>query len=270
MKKIFFVLPLLIFVTQLSAQIFPPINCEDAYSICDSIVTQDTIKVGMDTNPDEISNNSCLTFGEIRGTWYKFGVNSVGNLRFTITPLDTLTDFDWALFRIDWGNCTDIYGNPAYEVSCNEAGISGGNYTTGATGLVQQGHNPAVNITTPALFYLYVTTSLSDTDAVLGYTIDFTASDFNLVGCGEIGIEKYEEIKHTVYPNPAHTIFYFDSDEFDEFEYTLSDITGKVVKQGMFWDSGDAISVAGLNPGLYYYSIYSYSGQKVSGKIMVN
>jgi hypothetical protein len=223
----------------------------------------------VDHGPDEISSNSCLSYGEICGTWYKFGVNSIGNLRFTITPLDTLTDFDWALYRVDWGNCSDIYSVPAYEVSCNESGISGGNYTTGASGLVQQGHNPAVNITTPALFYLYVTTSLSDTDAVLGYTIDFTASDFNLVGCGEIGIEENKEIKHSIYPNPASTTFQVQANHFIPVSYTITTITGQVVSESFISPLDNGIPVSNLNPGLYYYRVADASGRIISGKISV-
>jgi hypothetical protein len=267
MKHIF--LSLFLFTGILSAQVLPPVNCEDAISICDSVFYLDTLKVAIDTNPDEISNNSCLGFGEIRGTWYKFGVNSIGNLRFTITPSDTLNDFDWALFRIDWGNCSDIYGYPAYEVACNAAGISGGNYTTGATGLVQQGHEPAVNLTTPALFYLYITTSLSDTDAVLGYTIDFTASDFNLVGCNEIGIEEIQEIRHVVYPNPVSDVFYIQSHNVIPSIITISDITGKMVRRTAMFHPEKGISVEDLNPGLYYYSITCEDNKRISGKIVV-
>jgi len=265
MRKIFFLL--LLSLGSLHAQVAPPINCEDAYSVCDSIITQDTLKVTIDTGPDEISNNSCLTFGEIRGTWYKFGINATGNLRFLITPLDTLVDFDWALFRVDWGNCSDIYGNPSYEVACNQNGIAGSNYTTGASGLVIPGHEPAISITTPALFYLYVTTSISDTDAVLGYTIDFSSSDFDLVGCGEIGIENLEEIKHKVYPNPAEDIFYVEANNFIPYNYTLIDITGKTVSAGTITTGG--IPVLGLPTGLYFYTIMDEAGKKVLGKIMV-
>lgn len=265
MKKIFIVL--LLAVGNIQAQVAPPINCEDAYSVCDSIITQDTLKVSIDTNPDEISTNSCLAFGEIRGTWYKFGVNATGNLRFLISPLDTLTDFDWALFRVDWGNCADIYGNPAYEVACNQNGIAGGNYTTGVTGLVLPGHEPAVNVTTPALFYLYVTTSLSDTDAVPGYTIDFSLSDFDLVGCGEIGIEKIDDVKHTVFPNPAQDMFYIDAYHFNADSYTIIDINGKIVSSGNITTGG--ISVEGLPSGLYFYSVIDVTGKRAIGKIMV-
>jgi hypothetical protein len=269
MSKLFFTFSFFIFIGNISAQVLPPVNCEDAYSICDSIITQDTIKVAIDTNPDEISNNSCLGFGEIRGTWYKFGVNDIGNLRFTITPFDTLTDFDWALFRVDWGNCTDIYGNAAYEIACNSNGVGGGNYTTGATGLLQQGHEPAVNVTTPALFYLYVTTSMSDTDAVLGYTIDFTASDFDLVGCGEIGIEEVSQVQHKVYPNPVSDKFYIQTENFFPMLYLLTDISGKTVRNFFMKDLTEGISVEGLSSGMYYYTIHGNGGKIISGKISV-
>ena len=254
----------------LNAQVLPPVDCTEALSICDSVIVQDTLKVAMDDGADEISAISCLPFGEIRGTWYKFGINDPGNLRFTITPFDTLADFDWALFRVDWASCSDIFALPSFEVSCNADGIGGGNYTTGATGLSQLGHNPAVNLTSPALFYLYITTSIQDTAAVLGYTIDFSASDFNLVPCNEIGIESEGIIQLKVFPNPTRERVYIESADFFAISFMITDITGnQILKNPSNWNSQDGMDVSILAPGMYYYELMDVAGRKTSGKLSI-
>jgi hypothetical protein len=271
MRNIFLMVGLGCLSTFTNAQVLPPINCTEAISICDSIEIQDTLKVTVNFSSNEISSNSCLPHGEIRGTWYKFGVNTVGDLRFTITPLDTNVDFDWALFRTDWASCTDIFAVPSYEVSCNASGIGGGNYTTGASGLVQQGHSPAVNITSPALFYLYITTSMQDTDAVQGYEIDFSASDMNLVNCNEIGIEENATERLRVYPNPAEEVIFVNSPSgpFNPSGYALFDITGKLVIKEEVWNYADGINVGTLDAGVYYYQIYTHDHKQYTGKVLV-
>jgi hypothetical protein len=271
MRKILFAACISISVLPLNAQVLPPVNCTDALSICDSIVLQDTLKVVVDHSANEISNNSCLPFGEIRGTWYRLGVNTTGDLRFTITPLDTLADFDWALFQTNWGSCTDIFGVPSLEVSCNASGVGGGHYTTGASGLVQQGHSPAINITMPAVFYLYITTSIQDTDAVLGYKLDFSASDMDLVDCNEIGIEEETNFQLTVFPNPSHQMVYITSPHFIPVHYSITDITGQqVAVSSNAWKMEQGIDVAHFSAGIYYYCFTNDSGRKVSGKLAIN
>jgi hypothetical protein len=271
MKKIFIIIGLGCMHSILHAQVLPPVNCTEAISICDSIETQDTLKVALNFSSNEISNNSCLPHGEIRGTWYKFGVNTPGNLRFTITPLDTNVDFDWALFRTDWASCTDIFGVPSYEISCNASGIGGGNYTTGASGLIQQGHNPAINLTTPALFYLYITTSMQDTDAVLGYVIDFSASDMNLVNCNEIGIEENPYQPLHIFPNPADEVVFVSPPTgiFIPMGYAIFDLTGKQVAYNPCWNQANGMQVAHLEAGVYYYQIYTQDKKQYTGKVLV-
>ncbi len=261
MKNLFLMIVCGLLTWQLNGQVIPPIHCTSATSICDSVEIQDTIKVAKDTTADEIGPTSCLFFGEIRGTWYTFGVNDTGNLRFTITPFDTLTDFDWALYRVDWANCTDIFSVPSYEVRCDASGIGGGNFTTGASGLVQQGHQPAVHLTTPALFYLYVTTSIQDTDAVLGYTIDFSASSMDLVPCNEIGIEEEGEMTMRIYPNPVEDILNIQlNSPIGNTLLRLYDINGRNVLVEPVNSAYFSINIAYLVPGVYVLEIVSDQG----------
>lgn len=266
-----FILTLFCFSTAIVfAQVTPPTNCTSATIICDSIIVQDTLKVSVDYTADEISSNSCLPFGEICGTWYQFGVNDMGNLRFTITPFDTLTDFDWALYRIDWADCTNIFGVPSYEISCNASGIGGGFSTTGASGLLQQGHNAAINLTSPAVFYLYITTAIEDTDAVLGYTLDFSASDMELVACNEIGIEEEGYFNATVFPNPATDKVFVHGIHFIAEQFTVMDIAGKqVAVSPIGWKVEEGINVSNLPAGIYYYQLTDVIGKKLSGKLVV-
>ncbi len=232
--------------------------------VCDSIVTQDTIKVAGTTGADEISSNSCLPHGEVRGTWYKFGVNAIGDLRFLITPLDTTVDFDWALFNTSWSPCTDIFGVPSYETSCSASGIGGGNYTTGATGLGQPGHNAAINVTIPTVFYLYVTTTIDlidDTNAIIGYTIDFSSSDFNLAPCGEIGIEKNEDLEITTYPNPFDSYLTVELPTNEKANIGLYDLSGRSVMLDAR-QSGNKyyLSTEHLSKGMYTVYVQTESG----------
>lgn len=272
MKRFFLIMVGVICLQFTYSQVLPPINCLSAESICDTIVVVDTLKVAIDTTADEISAMSCLPHGEIRGTWYTMGANDTGYFRFTITPFDTLVDFDWALFRVDWGNCTDIYSVPEYEISCDNSGIGGGFYTTGASGLVQQGHQPAVHLTTPALFYLYVTTSLGDTDAVQGYTIDFSPSDMNLVNCNEIGIDEPLNASFSVYPNPTNDWLYVKTNHsgFVPDAYTIYTLTGQQITSQHNWNVNMGIDVSHYPAGIYLYRMTNESGKLVSGLFVVN
>jgi Secretion system C-terminal sorting domain len=261
MRKILLLLGICAAHISISAQVLPPVDCTEALNICDSVVLQDTLKVAIDDGADEISAISCLPFGEIRGTWYKFGINDPGNLRFTITPFDTLADFDWALFRVDWASCSDIFALPAFEVSCNADGIGGGNYTTGATGLSQLGHNPAINLSTPALFYLYITTSIQDTAAVLGYTIDFSASDFELVPCNEIGIEEELGNHVNLYPNPVNDVLQVQLNTITNNSLIyLYDMSGRNVLTFSSIGTLSAVDVSSLRPGVYMLEVHSDNG----------
>lgn len=261
MRKIVLIAVASFFMLKIYSQdIQPPVNCTSSIQVCDSVIIQDTLKVAIDSTADEISSNSCLTFGEIRGTWYQFGVNDTGNLRFTITPFDTLTDFDWALYRIDWGNCTDIFSMPSYEVSCNESGVGGGFYTTGASGLVQQGHNPAINLTTPAIFYLYITTSLQDTGALLGYTVDFSASDFDLAGCTEIGIEEENGNKFSFYPNPVENILLVELNNSANAMINLYDLSGRNVLAYRTSTEIFSMDLSNLVSGIYIIEVQTEKG----------
>jgi hypothetical protein len=272
MRNFFVISIACILSLNLNAQtVNPPVNCDDAVIFCDSIITQDTIKVAGTTSANEISSNSCLPFGEVRGTWYKFGVNATGNLRFLITPLDTTVDFDWALFNTSWNPCTDIFAIPSYEVSCNASGIGGGNYTTGVTGMIQQGHNPAINVTIPTVFYLYVTTTidyLTDTNVIMGYTIDFSSSDFNLAPCGEIGIEKNETVNINAYPNPFDNYFTVELQTTDEANVQLYDLSGRIVNCEMFhYGNKFYLITENLSKGMY--TLYVQTGSGISQRKMI-
>lgn len=273
MKKISLLVLWVVSAQFIFSQVIPPIHCTSAENVCDSIIVLDTMKVAIDTTADEIGPLSCLPQGEIRGTWYSFGINDTGYFRFLITPFDTLNDFDWALFRVDWGNCTDIFSVPEYEVSCDVSGVGGGYYTTGATGLGIQGHQPAIHITSPALFYLYITTSIGDTDAVQGYTVDFSSSDMDLVPCNEIGIEEEVIRFGYLYPNPATDVVYLKLNEmgFYPTRFEIINLEGKqtLVKTGN-WNPELGIDISLLPSGIYFYRIMNESGKFNTGKLVIN
>ncbi len=118
----------------------PEQDCINAIEICNmDTVVQLQAFTGLGENDNEITaENSCLGKGTTSEVWYIFTVATTGNLCFTITQFDTLSDdYDWALFNITGANCSDIInGNvTAFGSSCNfggnELGCGG---RTGANG----------------------------------------------------------------------------------------------------------------------------------------
>jgi hypothetical protein len=84
--------------------------------------------------------------------------------------------------------------------------------------------------------------------------------------------EMQNEIKSYVYPNPFsnQTSIYFDNPSGETFTLIIYDVLGKEIKvmnelsrQPVILEKGN------INPGLYFYNIYSHSGKEVSGKIII-
>ena len=123
--KYFFLLFLFV-TTQLKvlAQI-DSLDCLGAVPICTNFYACATQANGQGALPNEINAaNSCLLSGERNGCWYTFTVQTSGNLNFTITPINN-DDYDWALYNLSNATCSQIFSNPALEVSCNYSGTPG-------------------------------------------------------------------------------------------------------------------------------------------------
>src|SRR5574337_507039 len=95
-------------------------DCLDAIPICQNVYSTTVSYSGEGNYPNEINNSSsCLGSGELNDVWYTFTVQQSGNLNFTITPNNSADDYDWAVYNLTNNNCSDIFTNPALEVSCN-------------------------------------------------------------------------------------------------------------------------------------------------------
>lgn len=155
-------------------------DCFGAIPICQNVYSETDSYVGDGNIPNEIDGGpSCLGGGETNGVWYTFTVQQAGDLCFSITPNDITDDYDWAVYDLTNNPCTDIYSNPALEISCNFSGASG---VTGANGLAGGQNNPCVPVAAGSTFALFIDNWSGSSN---GYTIDLgatTAIIFDNVG----------------------------------------------------------------------------------------
>ena len=118
----------LVLATKLHAQRATTGDCIGAIPVCDDYYFQPNTAYGEGDFPNEIRSTSqcpydCLD-GENNSTWYNFTIQSGGLLSFVISPVDSLDDYDWAVYKITpFFGCEDIYDNAAQMVvSCNSVG----------------------------------------------------------------------------------------------------------------------------------------------------
>jgi len=168
-------------------------DCLGAIPVCELVLTNPQIQAGsgscLDIDP---LNPSCLTNGELNSVWYTFGTANAGNLNFILTPDDPNDDFDWALFNITGGMCSDIIDDPSTLVSCNSFGVIGVNGPTGISS-AQGGtgnsngpgnlNGPAFNADLPVVagetYALMISNWSGSTN---GITLDFSTSDPGIFG----------------------------------------------------------------------------------------
>ncbi|MEM7368204.1 MAG: PKD domain-containing protein [Bacteroidota bacterium] len=158
-----------------SAQALPPNqpeqDCINAIPVCQGIYVQTNSYTGAGLNPNEINGiPSCLNGGEVNDVWYIFTVQTGGMLAFNITPINLADDYDWAVYDLTNNPCSDIFGTPALEVSCNWSGVPG---ITGANGLPGAQNNPLLPVTAGQTFAVNVSNWSGNGT---GYTLDYTAS----------------------------------------------------------------------------------------------
>jgi len=153
----------------------PEQDCPDAIIICQDIYSQTQSYQGSGNQPNEINPGlSCLDDGEMNDVWYIFTAQETGIVNFTITPLNPLDDYDWAVFNLSNALCSEIFVNPALEVACNFSALTG---QTGANGNAGAQNSPTINVLAGETFVINVS-NFSSTQS--GYTIDFTASTVTL------------------------------------------------------------------------------------------
>lgn len=191
----FVFIPLQVAYSQLPEQ-----DCIQAIPICTSITTQTNSYTGEGLIPNEINSNiSCLSSGEENSVWYSLSITDSGLLYFTLTPLQILDDYDFAVFDLTQASCADIFSNPFLEVSCNYSAIAG---ETGANlpGAASNngGGGPNRNAPIPVLpgqTYLINISNFSGTAS--GFTLDFTASTINSNNFGNAELSSISRIGNT-------------------------------------------------------------------------
>jgi len=155
----------------------PEQDCPNAIIICQDVYSQTASYVGTGNNPNEINPGiSCLDAGEVNDVWYIFTAQNTGIVNFTITPLNPLDDYDWAVFNVTNAGCYEIFYDPALQVACNFSAIPGPTGANGNTVGNPQNTN-TINVTAGETFIVNVS-NFSATQS--GYTIDFTASSVTL------------------------------------------------------------------------------------------
>jgi hypothetical protein len=136
-------------------------------------------------NPNYNNNcPNCLNNGEVHPMWYTFTAQSSGSVNFTINPVNSADDYDWAIYSLNNGvTCLDLvnYHVAAHRpVRCNFCGDA-----TGATGLSTSGTNTCEGPNTCSNWNLPLNVATGETYAVIitnfsqsedGYSINFGGS----------------------------------------------------------------------------------------------
>lgn len=194
-------------------------DCLGAIPICNLVYEQkDPSKFkGTGNYKHEILRigDECL-IDENNGIWYVFNAQTTGILRFKITPENEEDDFDWDLFDLTKGSCSDLAVKPhEYLVSANCWGNmkSTINGTTGISSKISGGKagncngpgdingpswNDDVTVIEGHTYLLYVTFVLglsgNSTGNEKGFKIDFSESEASLFNSMQT---KLDYLKHS-------------------------------------------------------------------------
>ncbi len=151
---------------------------------------------GMAVNVNNCPN--CLVSGEDNNMWYTYTAQTSGTVTFTIIPVNSSDDYDWAVFSLNGGvNCNDLvnYTTSANQpISCNYCGTTGN--TGVSSGVTCNGpngcsnFNATLNVTAGNTYVLNISNFSASTN---GYSINFggTASIIDNTG---------PEMDYIVYP----------------------------------------------------------------------
>ncbi|MFA6925262.1 MAG: hypothetical protein WC223_13535, partial [Bacteroidales bacterium] len=166
-----------------------PQDCGGAIPVCQYTFVQNQSWTGYGNLQDQV-NGSCLT-PETNSVWYKFTVQTSGNLSFLITPSNSLDDYDWALFNLTGSSCSNI--GPSKIVSCNssgnplgETGMSTAKGGTSDNNGPSSGSPPSnvnpynrdLSVTAGQTYYLCIENFNGATSQ--GYTLDFSSSSASI------------------------------------------------------------------------------------------
>ena len=181
MKNIYFLILLIIlYIPNSGFAQSPEQECANAIPVCQDVFFQPNSYSGYG-NEQEVPASSCLGEQEKNSVWYILNIQSGGDLEFTIDPVDSGDDYDFAIYNISGLNCSDIYIGVAEEVRCNYCVTPG---MTGLSSTPDAGESegccdepclwgPLLPVNAGETYVLVVSNYSSSAD---GYTLDFSAS----------------------------------------------------------------------------------------------
>lgn len=269
------------------AQVPTEQDCEGAIPVCQNIYTiPDPYPYSGNGNYlNEINSFAGCVPQEDNGAWYLFTTQTGGDLSFSITPNNGTDDYDWVVYNLTNGDCSDLNGPNAQSlaVSANTygtflnngpTGISSANGGTGNCNGPGNQNGPEWNadITVQAgnTYVLYVSNWSASTS---GYELDFSSSTATLFDNVPPSLDSLYNFCFTA---PFSSMkFRFsenvicDSVEIDDFTitgpggpYTINSVTGNNCQQG-----GDFENIYTVNftptistPGNYNFNLVSGSG----------
>ena len=161
-------------------------DCIGAIPVCDSIYHEANSYTGwgniseLQSLPGSVSN---LCFGQGAGSteresnsvWYQFDVRTTGVFKFTLTPNQSGTDYDWQIWQLGHFSCADIFNNLNPAVRCDWASPQLG----GKTGIGAFPPNQTTGFQTPFTMTAgetYVLLVNNYSNNTTGYTLDLTPS----------------------------------------------------------------------------------------------
>lgn len=262
----------------LSAQ-EPEQDCVSAIPICDSIYIQPNSYTGSGYVQNEIGTGICLGAGELNAVWYKLITTSAGDLGFNIIPNGATEDYDWAVFNLTNGTCSNLKTNPGhYDVACDYSGSVFPTSQTGPNGGINSQDEPMIPVQANRIYYICIT-SFSDsiTGVQSGYTIDFSISTCGLDSClvqTIVGVDETEQrVEATLFPNPASQSITLKLSNLNPAEsYTLAiyNSAGALVKEEVNNKPQTTLDVSALPAGLYTYQIVTTNGKTTAGRFVKN
>lgn len=143
LKKIFLVIFICISIKNNTYAQTPTMkDCKGAKPICELYYDEPQTLLGEGNYLNEIKvpyYRQCIS-EEKNGVWYFFTCHGSGMLRFSITPYDTIEDYDWSVFDMTDATCEELTDNTQkYVISSNTFGSWTINGATGANSTYSYG-----------------------------------------------------------------------------------------------------------------------------------
>lgn len=193
MKKLLLLLACFSLYMLAGAQSLPALQPEqdacNALAICGGQFHTPYSYTGFGTVKEVSQPTDC--FDESNSVWFKIEVATAGDIVFTITPVNTTNDYDFVIYNITNGSCSNL--SPANRVRCDgcdinssPGGLTGLNYTSTAVySPPGAGPNFLQYITANAGDVFLIMVDNYNSVGVAGFTIDFAGSTATFVGNGE-------------------------------------------------------------------------------------